>query len=273
MAVIFGQDQDLMLETGLRIGEALNGMVSMSSLSRSEAHVWLSAGARGQEQERSSGYAANRSCIHYAQWRLDGHSSPFVFPNREGERYVSTSINHLHRNAVAPKIEGERRPLFAGDFVLHSLRHTMLTRLGESGVDAFTIMRIAGHSSIVVSQRYIHPTPEAVECAFERLQLHGTGPKIKARRLPLAIVSATLTQAVQVIEGPIAQRLEQGTHNPLVGGSNPSGPTNLASPLRRGVLTVQRGIQQTALETESLDLDDRWSNSRRLANCHSPLGE
>ena len=24
--------------------------------------------------------------------------------------------------------------------------------------------------------------------------------------------------------GPVAQRLEQGTHNPLVGGSNPSGP-------------------------------------------------
>jgi hypothetical protein len=47
----------------------------------------------------------------------------------------------------------------------------MLTRLVESGVDAFTIMRIAGHSSITVSQRYIHPTPEAVERAFERLQL------------------------------------------------------------------------------------------------------
>ena len=27
--------------------------------------------------------------------------------------------------------------------------------------------------------------------------------------------------------GPVAQRLEQGTHNPLVGGSNPSGPTRL----------------------------------------------
>jgi hypothetical protein len=26
--------------------------------------------------------------------------------------------------------------------------------------------------------------------------------------------------------GPVAQRLEQGTHNPLAGGSNPSGPTN-----------------------------------------------
>jgi hypothetical protein len=28
-------------------------------------------------------------------------------------------------------------------------------------------------------------------------------------------------------EGPVAQRLEQGTHNPLVGGSNPSGPTKI----------------------------------------------
>ncbi len=27
--------------------------------------------------------------------------------------------------------------------------------------------------------------------------------------------------------GPIAQRLEQGTHNPLVPGSNPGGPTNI----------------------------------------------
>jgi hypothetical protein len=26
--------------------------------------------------------------------------------------------------------------------------------------------------------------------------------------------------------GPVAQRLEQRTHNPLVLGSNPSGPTN-----------------------------------------------
>ena len=26
--------------------------------------------------------------------------------------------------------------------------------------------------------------------------------------------------------GPVAQRLEQGTHNPLVAGSNPAGPTN-----------------------------------------------
>jgi hypothetical protein len=59
-------------------------------------------------------------------------------------------------------------------------------------VDAFTIMRIAGHSSIVVSRRYIHPTPEAVEWAFQRLQLHGSEVEIEAKRLPPATVSVTL---------------------------------------------------------------------------------
>lgn len=64
------------------------------------------------------------------------------------------------------------------EFVIHSLRHTMLTRLGEAGVDAFTIMRIAGHSSITISQRYVHPSPEALERAFERLEaLNSTASK------------------------------------------------------------------------------------------------
>jgi hypothetical protein len=74
----------------------------------------------------------------------------------------------------------------------------MLTRLGELGVDAFTIMRIAGDSSIVVSQRYIHPTPEAEERTLERLQLLGHGPKIEPKRQLPATVSATLSQSLSV---------------------------------------------------------------------------
>ena len=77
-----------------------------------------------------------------------------------------------------------RRPLFPADFVFHSLPHTMLTRLGESGVEAFTIPRIAGHSGIVVARRCIHPKPEAVERAYERLQLSGDFAEIEPKRLP-----------------------------------------------------------------------------------------
>jgi uncharacterized membrane protein YfbV (UPF0208 family) len=57
--------------------------------------------------------------------------------------------------------------------VLHSLRDTMLTRLGEAAVEAFTIMRIAGDGAITISQRCVRPTPKAIERAFERLEARG----------------------------------------------------------------------------------------------------
>ena len=38
--------------------------------------------------------------------------------------------------------------------------------------DAFAIQRIAGHSSILISQRYVHPTPERLETAFAQLEAY-----------------------------------------------------------------------------------------------------
>jgi len=55
------------------------------------------------------------------------------------------------------------------DAVIHSFRHTFGTWLGETGADAFTILKAMSHSTVVVSQKYVHPTPEATERAFERL--------------------------------------------------------------------------------------------------------
>jgi integrase len=60
-------------------------------------------------------------------------------------------------------------------FVLYSLRHTFLTRLGESGCDAWTLARIAGHNSVAISSRYVHPSHDAVLTAVERLGGHNSG--------------------------------------------------------------------------------------------------
>jgi integrase len=90
--------------------------------------------------------------------------SAWVFPgDSPGATFLTSSLDHQHSD-VRTALE------LPDDFVVHSLRHTMLTRLGEAGADAFTIMRIAGHSSVSVSQRYVHPTPEGLERAFERLE-------------------------------------------------------------------------------------------------------
>jgi integrase len=55
-------------------------------------------------------------------------------------------------------------------FVLYSLRHTFLTRLGESGCNVWTLARIAGHSSIAVSARYVHTSDDAVHNALTQMQ-------------------------------------------------------------------------------------------------------
>jgi integrase len=189
----------LMLETGLRIGEALHvEWADVTPAPVNGARFGFLRVREGKSKNARRVIPLTDRAAAMLRTREKSKMSGFVFANRDGQPYQGTSINHLHRDAVASKVEGKRKPIFPGDFVLHSLRHTMLTRLGESGVDAFTIMRIAGHSSIVVSQRYIHPTPEAVERAFERLQLSGDFAPNQPKRLPPATISATLDGTVAV---------------------------------------------------------------------------
>lgn len=65
-------------------------------------------------------------------------------------------------------------------FVLYSLRHTFLTRLGESGCDAWTLARIAGHSNLNTSHRYVHPSEDMLLNAIERMVGTKMGKATKA---------------------------------------------------------------------------------------------
>jgi integrase len=81
----------------------------------------------------------------------------------QSEHIDRSSLKKQHRKALR---ESRIRP-----FVLYSLRHTFLTRLGESGCDAWTLARIAGHRSVAISARYVHPSEDAVLAAVEKLQV------------------------------------------------------------------------------------------------------
>ena len=63
------------------------------------------------------------------------------------------------------------------DCVLHSCRHMFCTRLGEQGLDAFSIRDLAGHSSIMISRRYVHPTPKRLEQGIGLLESYGASTK------------------------------------------------------------------------------------------------
>ena len=55
-------------------------------------------------------------------------------------------------------------------FCPYSLRHSFLTMLATSGADVFSVMRFAGHSSVVVTQRYIKKTDTAITRAFTEMR-------------------------------------------------------------------------------------------------------
>jgi integrase len=201
----------VMLDTGLRIGELLSlrwedirfdpaGAARFGSLKVREG--------KSKNAQRNLSLTSRASAVLSA--RRKQSASAYVFPgeykadqNRDMKLQkqtqligaqiddtklkrpmdapmLVTSLDHLHRRVCEPVVDGKKQVLFPREFVLHGLRHTFLTRLGEAGADAFTIMKLAGHSSVTVSQRYVHPTPESCELAFERLEALNARESVRA---------------------------------------------------------------------------------------------
>ncbi len=97
----------------------------------------------------------------------------WVWPSGTRSGHIEPcTLKKQHRKAL--KLSGTR------PFVLYSLRHTFLTRLGASGCDVWTLARIAGHSSVAISARYVHPSEDAVLAAVEKLV--ATGCKSGSKR-------------------------------------------------------------------------------------------
>jgi integrase len=103
------------------------------------------------------------------RWQAAGRPADgWVWPALTQSRHLEpSSLKKQHAKAL--KVSRVK------PFVLYSLRHTFLTRLGASGCDTWTLARIAGHSSIAISARYVHPSEDAVLTAMSRLGGHNSG--------------------------------------------------------------------------------------------------
>jgi integrase len=162
----------VLLDSGLRLGEAL-------ALQWSDVHPepagkarygWLQVrDGKTKNAHRTVPLAARVGQLLAEKRKTT--KSDWVFPGDSPDKpLLGTSLAHMHAKVCRPGMGKKRKFHFPKDFVLHSLRHTCLTRLGEAGADAFTIMKLAGHSSVTISQRYMHPTGETMELAFDRLE-------------------------------------------------------------------------------------------------------
>jgi integrase len=107
--------------------------------------------------------------------RWENHRRPeegWLFPSSSACGHLDgNSSKNQHCLALRHINEEARKKSQRGltPFPPYTLRHTALTHLGDTGCDAFTLARIAGHSSITITQRYVHPQADAIERAFSKL--------------------------------------------------------------------------------------------------------
>lgn len=101
-----------------------------------------------------------------ARWIAAGKPRDgWVFPAKRARvgHIVDNTIYEPHTTAVTAVGLNPR------EFVLYALRHTCLTRWGNSGMDAWTLARLAGHSNIRQSMTYVHPSDNALHAAIDHM--------------------------------------------------------------------------------------------------------
>jgi site-specific recombinase XerD len=92
-------------------------------------------------------------------WKL-GRKNEFIFFNHEtGRPFVDLSAG-LALACEKAGIEG---------VTWHTLRHTFASRLLAQGADIMTVKELLGHSTVVVTMRYLHPNLQAKVAAVNQL--------------------------------------------------------------------------------------------------------
>lgn len=163
----------VMLGTGMRPGELYQLRWEHVLLN---GHSGLIQVAQGKSKAARRLLPMVPEVYHALRERHESQGSPregWVFPTGSRSGHLEESIAKNYHAKALETLERARRenPTTVPEikpFEPYCLRHTALTWLAPH-CDAFTLARIAGHSSITVTQRYCHPQADAVEAAFQRI--------------------------------------------------------------------------------------------------------
>jgi integrase len=154
----------VLFDTGLRPDE-LHRM-------RWEQVAWPESGRRGLIHVLKGKSTATRRFIPMTPRVHDTLLARWEKQKKPAHGWVwpaATKTGHMTHDTVKKPHRNALTDSKVSPFVLYSLRHTFLTRLGASGCDAWTLMRIAGHSNISMSMRYVHPHADTIDRAFTAL--------------------------------------------------------------------------------------------------------
>lgn len=147
---------EFLLNTGMRLGEALNlttGDVVLGPERAQVAHVRDSKSGHPRTVPLNK-FAANAVLAAYAE--EEAMMSERVFP------ICARTFQERFANACR----------FCGltDVVVHSLRHTCATNLVRAGVPLPVVGKILGHRKLETTMKYVHSNTEDMENAVRKLE-------------------------------------------------------------------------------------------------------
>jgi len=157
-----------LIDTGLRVGECCALSWDRVFLDGGPGYIYVARG-KSRRARRYVPLMSDARAILERQKTISRSQYVFVrFGGRVDKDLWYTAP--LSRHTLSQQFTKRRQEMgLPWDAVLHSTRHTALTDLGAAGADAFTIQAIAGHASVTTSQRYVHPVPETIQRAVNKL--------------------------------------------------------------------------------------------------------
>jgi integrase len=149
----------LMLGTGMRPGEVLSLRWENILIGEENGLIQITMGKSKAAKRVLPMVPLVRSALEARRQAADLPTEGRVFHSDGSNVGHVVTVKGFHARALktvnTEAKEKKLQPLKS--FEPYIMRHTALTRLGESGCDPSTLARIAGHSSITIRQRYVHP--------------------------------------------------------------------------------------------------------------------
>ena len=144
-----------LMDTGARAGEAL--AVRWEQINLDQRMVTL-RNTKGRQPR--SVPLTDRLVALLRQLKADGLPLGPFHPLSDSGSTVRSAYHRVRAFWNTAKAEiGLRRDQ---EFTLHACRHTCASRLVQNGVDIVTVQRWLGHSSLDMTMRYAHMSPDAL---------------------------------------------------------------------------------------------------------------
>jgi integrase len=152
------------LYAGLRMGEVIR--LKRADVDLTRGRFLLEETKAGKRQVADISPVAREAALY----AMGAHKADHLFPS-PADKTTHISRRSLHDRLIKALIAAgiEVKPASQGGVTWHATRHTFITRLTENGSNIGTVKELARHSTITMTNDYMHVGREMNQTALEAL--------------------------------------------------------------------------------------------------------